>query len=304
MITATFHYLVKVGPNKTKDGNRLEEPFTIAEFKKILTRISDPNPLDEKNPEVVMRIKLGTDLPFSGYEEVEKGVHFGNFDGAYYGQQYRNNMVGIISADSLNLRPFNYLITRLRDGKILIGVTYNGQYGDYDGLRFCLMNSLRTENNKIFSRSITNLREEIGGGVPTELRLSYRNASNRPERRGIFGTTGVIAIKNTDYGDGFQEEVTRIVSNIHGDSRARKAAIALLVKEGNMIELDDDDIVGCSAIIRQNGRTSTVYFLGGNNLATRFLLHAEVDSSGIPNRIQVRDEMIKVMREKVIPLLV
>ncbi|MDD2860723.1 MAG: hypothetical protein PHI71_06585, partial [Acidiphilium sp.] len=82
------------------------------------------------------------------------------------------------------------------------------------------------------------------------------------------------------------------------------AAIALLVKEGNMIELDDDDIVGCSAIIRQNGRTSTVYFLGGNNLATRFLLHAEVDSSGIPNRIQVRDEMIKVMREKVIPLLV
>jgi hypothetical protein len=125
LITASFHYLVKTVPNAVDPANPHEGPISDSDFRKIVARISDINPLDETDPEVVTRIKSGKDLPFSGHEEVDPGLHFGNFDGAYYGQQYRNNQLGIIPADSLNLRPFNYLITRLRDGKILVGATYN-----------------------------------------------------------------------------------------------------------------------------------------------------------------------------------
>lgn len=304
IITASFHYLVKTVPNEDDHENPLEVPFSHAEYSRIIQRISDNTPLDERDPEVISRIKAGQDLPFSGYTLIDPDIHFGNFDGAYYGQEYRNNILGIISADSLNLRPFNYLITRLRDGRILVGATYNGQFGDYEGLRRCLMFLLRGGNGQIHSRTITSISDEIGNGIPTELRLTYRNANNRPERRGIFGKTGVVAIKNTEYGEGFTEEVNRLAQNAQGDTRARQRFIAQLVKQGSMIELDDDDIVGCSAIVRENGRTTTVYFIGGNNMATKFRLDVEINRDGIPVRNQVRDEMIRVMREKVMPLLV
>lgn len=303
LITASFHYLVKTTRNDLDPENPIEGPFTVTEFQRIVSRISDKNPLDESDPAVITRIKSGEDLPFSGHEEVNEGLHFGNFDGAYYGQQYRNNLLGVISADSLNLRPFYYLITRLRDGRILVGATYHGQFGDYEGLRRCLAYLLRGSNYRIISRSITSVTDEIGDGVPTELRLTYWNANNRPERRGIFSKTGVIAIKNTEFGDGFQEEVKKIANNARGDERARRRAIASVVSQGDRITLDDDDILGCSAIVRTHGRTTTIYFLGGNNMATKYRLNVDVNGAGVPDRNQVRDEMVRIMRQRIMQLL-
>ncbi len=303
LITASFHYLIKTSPNEADPARPLEHPFTEAEFQRVVARISDANPIDENDPAVIERIKGGLDLPFSEHEIVDGYLHFGNFDGAYYGQEYRNNVYGVISADSLNLRTFHYLITLLRDGKILVGVTYNAQFGDYEGMKKCLTHLLGRGNHNIRSRTITSLREDIGTGTPIELRLIYRNANNRPERRGIFGQTGVFAIKSADFGEGFQEAVLRIADEVAGDTQERKRKIAELVKQGNLIELDDDDIVGCSAIVRENGRTTTVYFIGGSNMATKFRLDVEVNGVGIPDREQVKNAIIGVMREKIMPLL-
>ena len=303
MIAASFHYLVKNTPDEADPANPIEIGFTRSEFQKIITRISNPSPLDVNDVSVITRIKSGQELPFIDYEIVDEVVHFGVFEGAYYGQQYRNNKFGIIPADSLNLRFFNYLITLLRDGKILVGVTYSGQFGHYEGLRSCLMHLLKGGNNKISSHSIRSIKDEIGAGVPTELRLTYRSSSNRPERQGIFGKTGVLAIKNTDFGEGFPEEVNRFAERVRGDTSAKKKAIALLVNQGNLVSLDDDDVVGCSAIVRQDGRTATIYFLGENNFATKYFLKVDVNGDGVPSRIQVRDEMIRVMRQNIMPLL-
>ena len=126
LITASFHYLVKTTPNEADPSNPIEHPFTEAEFQRVVERISDANPIDERDPAVIESIKAGHILPFSEHELVDGYLHFGNFDGAYYGQKYRNNVFGVITADSLNLRTFHYLLTVLRDGKILVGVTYNG----------------------------------------------------------------------------------------------------------------------------------------------------------------------------------
>lgn len=303
LITASFHYLIKTTPNEHDPENPLEIPFSNDEFDRVVRRISSNVPLDERNPDVINSIKLGHDLPFSGYQEIEHGLHFGNFDGAYYGQEYRNNLLGIISADSLNLRPFNYLITLLRDGKILVGVTYHGQYGDYDGMRSCLSHILRG-NQQVTSRTIKSLSAEIGDGVPTELKLFYRKQSDRPERSNIFGRSGVIAIKGTEFGDGFHDEITRISRNVHGNTEQRRHILATLVNQGDLIELDSDDIIGCQAVVREHGRTRTVYFLGENNFATKFGLAVTVDGNSIPDREQIKSEMVKVMRDKILPILV
>jgi hypothetical protein len=303
LVAASFHYLVKTAPNEADPGNPIEAAFSIEEFQKVLARISNNVPLNETSQAVIDSIKSGRDLPFSGYSEIEPGLHFGNFDGAYYGQQYRNNLHGLISADSLNLRPFNYLISRLRDGKILIGVTYHGQFGDYDGLKSCLMHLLRGGNYQITSRTIKSISSELGNGVPTEIKLIYRKQSDRPERKSMFGTSGAFAIKSTEYGDGFAEEVSRLARNVRGNVTQRKQILANMVNQGDLIELEGDDIIGCTAIVREHGRTRTVYFLGENNFATKFSLEVAVDTNGVPSRGQIQTEMVRTMREKILPLL-
>jgi len=303
LVAASFHYLIKTAPNEQDPENPIEAPFTVNEFQRVVARISSNVALDETSQGVIDDIKSGRDLPFSGYREIETGLHFGNFDGAYYGQQYRNNVHGVISAESLNLRPFNYLITRLRDGKILIGVTYHGQFGDYDGLRSCLTHILRGGNHQVTSRTIKSISGELGNGVPTELKLIYRKQSDRPERKSVFGSSGVIAIRGTEYGDGFGEEVGRIARNVRGNVTQRKRILADMVNQGDLIELDGDDIIGCTAIVREHGRTRTVYFLGENNFATKFALNVTVDNNGIPRRAEIQTEMVRAMREKILPLL-
>lgn len=303
LVTASFHYLIKTAPNERDPENPIEAPFTANEFQRIVDRISSNVALDETVQAVIDDIKSGRDLPFSGHMEIEPGLHFGNFDGAYYGQQYRNNVHGVISADSLNLRPFNYLITRLRDGKIIVGVTYHGQFGDYEGLRSCLTHLLRGGNYQVTSRTIKSISGELGNGVPTELKLIYRKQSDRPERRSVFGSSGVIAIKATEFGEGFGEEVNRVARNVRGNITQRKRILADMVSQGDLIELDGDDIIGCSAIVREHGRTRTVYFLGENNFATKFALNVTVDDDGVPDRQKIQTEMVRVMREKILPLL-
>lgn len=302
LITASFHYLVKGISNEEDPQNPVEGGFSRAEFERVIARISDQRPLDESDAVVIANIKEGKDIPFSDHQEIRVDLHFGAFDGAYYGHRYRNNEVGAISAESLNLRGFHYLLAHLRDGKILVGVTYNGQFGDFLGIKSCLSHILRG-NHTVKSRSITSISDEIGDGVPVELKLTYRKASDRPERRNLFGKVGVIAIKAADFGEQFGDEVARIAQNVTGDTQARRRSLARIVNQGNVIELDDDDIVGCSAVVRTNGRTSTVFLIGGNNMATKFRLNVQVDNEGIPARDQVRDEMLRVMRERVMPLL-
>lgn len=258
-------------------------------------------PLDVKNENVINSIKLGQDLPFTHHEIFQNHLHFGEFEGAYYGQEYRNNRLGTISADSLNLRKFNYLTTRLQDGRILIGVTYNGQYGDYEGIRLCFTHLL--QSNNVTSKTIKSVSDEIGNGEPVEVKLTFRTASERPERKGLFGRSGVIAIKATEYGDGFREEVTKMARQAKGGILSRKRSIADLVKTSSMIELDDNDIIAVTALIRENKRTRTIYFLGENNFATKYPLEVRIAPNGVANRADVRDEMIRTMRQKIIPLI-
>ena len=93
LITASFHYLVKTTPNEANPANPDEAPFTPDEFRKIVTRIESNNPLNDSDPVVIRRIKSGEDLPFRDHEIIEGWLHFGGFDGAYYGQKYRNNQL-------------------------------------------------------------------------------------------------------------------------------------------------------------------------------------------------------------------
>lgn len=302
LVTTAFHYLEKSLPNDDPDGPDDTDGFSEAEFERVVALLSDTTQLDDKNPDVVAAIKDGTEMHRKTFDDTVRGVYFGEYEGAYYGQRLRNNMLGDIDPDSLNLRKFYYLITRLRDGKILVGVTYHGQFGDYDGLRTYLSHHLRG-NHRVASKTLKSVATEIGDGHAVSLKLTYRKRADRAERRSLFGSSGQIAVKRSDFGDHFDETVTGAARQIRGTDAQRKRALANLVNQGDMIELDADDIVGCSAVIVEKGRQRTVYFLGDNNFSTKFFLPIQIGPHGDTDPLEVRDAMIEVMRERITPLI-
>ena len=91
---------------------------------------------------------------------------------------------------------------------------------------------------------------------------------------------------------------------MRGTAAERKRVLAEVVNAGSLLELDDDDIIGCSVLVREDRSQRTVYFLGDNNFSTKFPLQVDVDGDGVADRDQVKMEMIRIMRESIIPLIV
>jgi len=169
-------------------------------------------------------------------------------------------------------------------------------------MRNCL-SSLLSGPYTVSSKTLKSTSTEIGNGQPISLKLTYRKQSDRAEKKPLFGSSGVLAIRNTDYGDEFEERIDQIARKVKGTTEQRKKAIANLVSEDDMLELDENDIIGCSAVVRENGRQRTVYFIGDNNFSTKFPLAVEVDKDGLADRDRIFSEMKRVMRESIIPLI-
>lgn len=301
-ISASFHYLKKWREDQSNKNQNVAEAFTDEEFARVIDAVSAPRSLDIKKSDVVEKLKIGTEIPFGNYLDCGKGVHFGSFEGAYFGQRYRNNLKGEIPADSVNLREFNYILTKMRSGIILVGVTYHGLYGDYTGLWNFLRRILKG-NHKISSIAIKSVSDELGSGEPTEIKLSWRKNSDRPEHRPLFGNAGVIAIRKTDVGKGFGEHVRRIANSVSRDRSKQKKILADIVNEGSIIEVDESEIQECSAIVRQNGKNKTIYLIGQNDFATRFILDVPIKKDGMPDKRAVKDAMIHLISDKIVPLL-
>lgn len=302
-VRVAFHLLVKSMPGDEPESEPIESGFSEIEFQRVIDRISKIEELDIKDEKVIEKIKSGKDLPFMDFDQPELGVYFGIYEGAYYGQRFRNNVHGDINPDSLNLRKFFYIITRLDDGSILVGCTYHGQFGDYDGLRSCLSHLLGG-NHIVRSKALKSVASELGGGVPVEFKMTYHRKSDRPERTAIFGRGGLIAVKSSDFGDGFQDQISNIASRMKGDYNKRKRVLSELINQNlGMLAIDADDLTGCSVVVRDGFIQRTVYLLGENSFSTKFNLNVSANDEGEFDRIAVYNAVITVMRDEIIPLV-
>ena len=139
-VTASFHYLVK---RKRGDPESDEAGFSPVEFNQLCSRLRDITPIDFNDEAEIRRLKLGETLSLLKVTDISPRRIYGRFEAAYYGHEYRNTKVGTIDAESLNLRTFHYMVEHRRDGRIVIGSQYLGNYGDYDGLSYFISKILQ-----------------------------------------------------------------------------------------------------------------------------------------------------------------
>jgi hypothetical protein len=297
-VTASFHYLVK---RKRGEPESEETGFTSGEFAKLSARLHDVTPIDFKDDAEIRLIKQGEKIPLLKVSDISPTRIFGRFEGAYYGQEYRNTKVGTIDADSLNLRTFHYIVDHRRDGRIVIGGQYLGNYGDYDGLSYFITKILQSNEAVVRSKSFTSLRHELGSGTPVELKVALNRPGKKLGSKSLFSKTGIFAVRGSEYGEDFERDVKGLVPHVKGTLEARKAALAKIVSQGDLMDIDDDDIAGCTVLMRQDGHQYTVYLLGDNNISTRFPLSVVVPSNGLLSYDDVQREITRLLDDVVTP---
>ncbi|MCD2316381.1 hypothetical protein LQ954_09490 [Sphingomonas sp. IC-11] len=297
-VTASFHYLVK---RKRGEPESEETGFTAQEFAKLGARLRDVTPIDFSDEAEIRLIKQGEKIPLLKVTDISVARIFGRFEGAYYGQEYRNTKVGTIDADSLNLRTFHYIVDYRRDGRIVVGSQYLGNYGDYDGLSYFISKTLQTNESVVRSKSFSSLRHELGSGTPVELKVALNRPGKKLGSKSLFSKTGVFVVRGSEYGDEFERDVKGLVPQVKGSMEARKAALAKIMSQGDLMDIDDEDIAGCTVLMRQDGHQYTVYLLGDNNVATRFPLSVSVPPNGLLDYDSVKNEMVRVLDNVVTP---
>lgn len=298
-VTASFHYFLK---RQRGQPDSEAQGFTAGDFQRLVTRMRDVDPIDFDDEREIRRIKSGDNIPLLRVTQITENRFFGQFEGAYYGQEYRNTRLGTIDADSLNLRKFHYVVDYRRDGKIVLGIQYIGNFGDYDGIRSCFIKILQDENHIVSPTSITSLRNEIGDGEPIELKVSLRRQNPIAGGGSIFSRSGVYAVKRSDYGDDFSRDIREsLLNRVRGTVDAKKSAIAQIMSQGDFMEVNEDDIQDCTVLVRKDGHQYTVYLLGDNSLATKFPLSVQVPQNGLLDYGQVQGEIIRILDDVITP---
>lgn len=297
-VTASFHYLVQ-RPRGNPDAD--EFGFSSGDFRKLSNRLRNVTPIDFSDETELRRLKQGETLSLLKFTEISPTRIYGRFEAAYYGQEYRNTKVGTIDADSINLRTFHYIVDHRRDGRIVIGSQYLGNYGDWDGLSYFMSKILHKDETVIRPKSFTSIRHEIGSGTPLELKVSLHRPGKKLGSKSLFSRTGVFAVKGSEYGDDFEADIRGLIPHVRGSANARKSALAKIISQGDMMAIDDEDIAGCTVLMRQDGNQYTVYLLGDNNRSTKFPMSVAVPPNGLLDYKQVQDEMVKILDGVVTP---
>lgn len=124
-VSVSFHYL-----DRYDIKNDREIPITTEEFKDITNGFKSLSMVKEIDKDYELLIKSKSRVKVLKCEDVIVDLSIcGLYEAGYWGHEYRNLSVGKITADSLNLRPFFFLLYLSKSGKIYIASQYLGNYG-------------------------------------------------------------------------------------------------------------------------------------------------------------------------------
>ncbi|MCS3740215.1 hypothetical protein [Rhizobium sp. BK661] len=297
-VSASFHYLLRQRKNEKKEP--IAVPFTLPEFAALFARMKAQKPFDLTNDEDIDRLRFRDEAPLEDLTQMDARTITGTFKVSYWGHAYLNTHKGHISSQSVNLRPFHFVLYLSESGKIYIGAQYLGQFGGYDFLRKTISNML-PQSKEIASLSIRLGASYYKNAEPREIRVNIANKPSSISRRSTLGGKMMIAFTRADKNDPLVERVkTGIIPFFgHGQSAVRQA-VAGLMNQSDVIAVNDDDILDCTVLADMNGKTTTIHMFENGFRATRVTIDVEVDDEGHPSNAETCNEILNTLNDHVI----
>ena len=298
-VSVSFHYLQKEIINENEE--RKVNPFTQDEFDKLVNKIKNAQVPNLKDSQDIDLIKSGQLIHFERFEWRDKRCFFALHHSAYWGHSFENSDKGDISAESLNMRPFQFLMYLSDDGKIYIGCQYLGNYGSYSEIKRYIMRTLEL-GGKVSAYSFRSDEEEFTNVTPVEVKIDLYSQGNKIDDKNTLGSGTAVAFKKDAKDDTFELSVKdKILALIGKPDAQMKKNIAELLNEKGFFKVADEDIMDCKVVVRRSGGgTKTVYIFENGKFATKFQLEVVLESNGHPLQADTRNAMYDKLADKII----
>ncbi|MES3091906.1 hypothetical protein O6027_12000 [Sphingomonas aerolata] len=296
-ISVTFHYLDRQTTNE--DDELVISGFTADEYNALVEKLKSLPKLDIHSEEFMKLIRSTNRVPIEDVETLNDDICFGLYKGVYTGHSYDNTEKGKISADSMNLRPFYFLMYLSSTGRIYIGTQYLGHYGSYVELRETIKaflpdkKSIAAHSFRLDSFAMQNL-------VAKEVRVRISKTKGKASDN-VFDEGALVAFRKTNRDDDFEGEVAkRLLPFMGTDKEKVQKAVQVILKESKLVDVNDEDIADCMIIGEVNGQRKTVFMMEPGLFATQFPIVAALNLDGHPVYSETKKAMVSYLTDNII----
>lgn len=278
-VSVSFHRLAR---NKVVDNEKVVVPFTTPEFTGIYSALIAAQAIDIEKDDISRLVRYRLKAPILHVEQFEGRFISGIYKAAYWGHSYDNSKLGKVPADSINLRPFFFMLYLAESGCIYLASQYLGNYGGYTAIKNSVLAAL-PEGHEVFATSIQHSGGLIANAAAKEVKINYSRKGGSITKPNVFGQTGAIVFKKQAKDDGFEGQVAQqIFAYAQKPAKEIKKALAELLRSNELIEINDEDVEDCKVIAVVNGKTKTIHMLDESSFATRYPVSVELDQDGHP----------------------
>lgn len=133
------------------------------------------------------------------------------------------------------------------------------------------------------------------------MKVQFSSKDKSASKDNAFGQTVVVAFKRKSLGDDFSREVKSKLLPLMGTSADKvKKAVAGLINESKLMDIDDADVVDCTIIAEVDGNTKTIYMIEHGSLASQFPLSVTFNEDGHPDPLPTKKAMIAALETQII----
>jgi len=295
-VSVSFHSLVKTSKEGAKE---IVGRFKKSDIESLYNHLEEVSLLDLSAEDVSDKIRYRNLSPIVKLERVTKRLICGQYEASYWGHSYKNSDKGNIKADSINLRPFFFLIYLSASGRIYIGSQYLGNFGGYSAIKNTILSNFSNKGS-IKSTSFNFASENFQHADPKEVIVSYFKKGEDITSKKKLGSKGVFSFKlQKDEVDLKKQVKDQLL--LKSSPKEVRRSVANILSSAELIELDDSEIENCRVLATiQGGRPKTFYLIEGSNFATRFHVDVTYRPNGHPKYKKMKKEAIRVLKEIVL----
>ena len=296
-VTISFHYVTRV--NK-KEGDHIA--ITDEEFKAVCKGFEELKGIDFKNKNIEFQLKTKSIVPVLLSDKINEKTFCGKYQATYWGHEIQNSEKGKIPADSMNLKPFYFMLYLSDSGRLYISSQYLGNFGSYTSLKNTVLSFILNKNG-LTVKSFNEDTNFLSGATAKEIEIGYTRKSKNAFADNEIGNNGAFVFHPGATDDGFSETIINKIAklatgNLTKTQKLKK--ITEFVKEKTLFEVDDFEIENCKVIVQHGRKSKILQILKPKEFATRFSIDVTIGLDGHPAYSELKTKVPTLLNELIL----
>lgn len=298
-VSLSFHYLAR--EKRKENGDTETTAISQQEFDNLFVELKKLEYVDmsvEQNDEKIRYRQL---VIINKIEKINTRLISGIYKTSYWGHSYENSVHGKIPADSINFRPFYFLLYLSDTGRVYLASQYLGNYGGYGAIRNTVT-SFFNDKNEIVANSFNFCNVTLKDAKPKSVEIKYSRTSDNIIGGNTYTRFGSISFKKMSKNDGFEDNISKdFLAHSKKPQQEIKKTIAEVLQNGGLMDAKDIDIEDCVIVVQlPNNKRKYIHLLDESSFATRFPVDVRLDKDGHPEYEPLKKEAQELLTKQII----